>query len=463
MSLEDRITKLSLHEKGSDMVSSPSRPNDPNGKPYEIASKVEDFPVIPNPNIFNFANASNTKPPRKSSSRDLALPTLAECAAHLEFLETLFILRQKVLVSKELDDVFLIQPTRETKTGFQGDTKTLKDEKLWEKRQAKWPKFVGFAVVRFLAWREHFNSSMVEITRDNLPPLDILMVWHSFLLNPRLFFVNCSEEPLFSIKFPWEHIHSAIDNGEWQFSLQPAAAANYEEASGFSPDLFDEMVSWKDLEFQNRWGISQLELGGGRWKELSEGRCREYVNHFNHFDSKLAEDLRDAVIRQGSFVEKMNSFMWIRSPALEGTLRRGIARYLNFCKLLKMSKTTVVPTLDIDLIWHTHQCTATHYGQAMKVLAGKFVNHDDTIEKPQLGDGFAETRRLYRVYFGQEYRACGCWDCQALLTELEGALERGEEDLDMDMIAAKYNSPVLYPYLHNVLDTGTRKLQYAMS
>ncbi|KAM0260837.1 hypothetical protein ACHAPA_010052 [Fusarium lateritium] len=445
MSLEDSIIKLSLHEKGNDMVSSPSLPNDPNGKPYELASKPADFPVIPNLNIFNFANVPNTKPSRKSSPPDLALPTLAECAAHLEFLETLFVLRQKVLVSKDLDDAFFIQPDREAKTGFQGDTKTLKDDELWEKRQVKWPKFVGFAAVRFLAWRERFNKSTeVEITRDNLPPLDILMVWHSFLLNPRLFCVNCSDEPLFSVKFPWKHIHSAIDNGEWKFSLQPAAAANYEEASGFSPDLFDDMISWKDLKFQSRWGISQLELGGGRWKELSDGRCEEYVNHFNRFDSKLAEELRDAVIRQGSFVDKMNSFMWIRSPALEGTLQRGIARYLNFCKLLKMSKTTVVPTLDIDLIWHTHQCTAKHYGQGMKVLAGKFVNHDDTIEKPQLGDGFAETRRLYRVYFGQEYCACGCWDCQALSTELEGAFERGEGDVDMDRIAAKVKEDVFY-------------------
>ncbi|KAM0226632.1 hypothetical protein ACHAP5_012382, partial [Fusarium lateritium] len=145
MSLEDRINKLSLHEKGNDMVSSPSLPNDPNGKPYEIASKPADFPIIPNPNIFNFANIPNTKPSRKANSTDLALPTLAECAAHLEFLETLFVLRQKVLVSKDLDDAFFIQPDREAKTGFQGDTKTLKDDKLWEKRQVKWPKFVGFA------------------------------------------------------------------------------------------------------------------------------------------------------------------------------------------------------------------------------------------------------------------------------------------------------------------------------
>ncbi|ENH63158.1 hypothetical protein FOC1_g10009049 [Fusarium oxysporum f. sp. cubense race 1] len=226
------------------------------------------------------------------------------------------------------------------------------------------------------------------------------MVWHSFLLNPRLFSNTCSGEPLFSVKFPWKHIHDAIDNAEWAFTLPPAAAANYEEAS-------------------------------------------EYSQLFRDCDSELAKQLRDAVIRQASFVDKMNSFMWIRSPALEGTIRRAITRYLNFCKLLKMSKTTVVPTLDIDLVWHTHQCTAKHYGQAMKLLTGKFVNHDDTIEKPQLGDGFGETRRLYRVYFGQEYRACGCWDCQALFTELERAIEDGQ-DVDMDKITAKVKEDVFY-------------------
>ncbi|KAM0342621.1 hypothetical protein ACHAPU_009350 [Fusarium lateritium] len=443
MALEDRIIKLSLHDKGKDMVSGTSRPNDPNGNPYELALKHEDFPDIPSREIFIFAKVHNSKH-RKSNTPDLALPTLSECATHLEFLETLFILRQKVLVSKDLDEAFCIEPVRETKTGYQGDTKTLKDDNLWEKRQAKWPKFLGFAVVRFLAWREHLNMSRaVDITPDNLPPLDVLMVWHSFLLNPRLFRTNCAEEPLFRVRFPWKYIHDATNNGEWTFKLQPAAAANYEETSSFSPDLFDEMVLWKSLKFNNRWNVSQLELGGGRGKALDDNRCKQYFDHFDRFDSELAEQLRDAVVRQGSFVDKMNSFMWIRSPALEGTIRRGIARYLNFCKLLKMSKTTVVPTLDIDLVWHTHQCTASNYGKAMTVLAGRFINHDDTIEKPQLGDGFGETRRLYRVYFGQEYRVCGCWDCQALLTELEGVFESGE-DVDMDKIAEKVKDDVFY-------------------
>ncbi|KAF4440621.1 hypothetical protein F53441_12242 [Fusarium austroafricanum] len=443
MALEHRFTKLSLHEQGKDMVLGKSRPKDSNGKDYKLARDGLDFPIIPSPNIFNFPTTSNTKSQRKNIP-DLALPIQAECAAHLEFLETLYVLRQKILVSTDLDEVMNTGPKREEKTGAKGDTKVFKDEGLWERRQKKWPKFVEFATVRFLKWREQFNLTQTEITEDNLPPLDILMVWHSFLLNPKLFRQTCSEEPLFSVKFPWKHIHDSINNFEWSFILPPTAAANYEESSGLAPNLFDDMISWKISLSHSLWSISRLGLSDTGTKTfIEESPGKEYVQLFKDFDSSLARQLRDAVIRQASFVDKMNSFMWIRSPALEGTIRRGISRYLDFCRLLKMSKTTVVPTLDIDLVWHTHQCTAKHYGQAMKVLAGKFVNHDDTIEKPELGDGFEETRRLYRVYFGQEYRVCGCWDCQALLTEIERAMEGGG-DVDMDKIAEKVKEDVFY-------------------
>ncbi|KAH6993149.1 hypothetical protein EDB82DRAFT_167901 [Fusarium venenatum] len=445
MALEDRFTRLSLHQRGKDMVSGPDRPNDPTGKPYELAYKAVDAPIIPNSTIFNFENMPNGNSATNPKTPNLALPNEAECATHLEFLETLFVLRQNILVSKDLDEVMQTEPRREEKTGAQGVTKTFKDENLWERRQIKWPLYVEFATIRFLAWRQEFNKSTVtEITRHNLPPLDILMVWHSFLLNPKLFYKTCSEEPLFSIKFPWKHVHEAIDNNEWRFILNPIAASRYGSSHGFVPDLYNDMVSWKTLSNATRQGVPRMRIKRLLYPpKVYESPCKEYADLFETFGSTLAEQLRDAVLRQASFVDKMNSYMWIRSPALDGTIRRGISRYLNFCKLIKMSKNTVVPTLDIDLVWHTHQCTAKYYGQATKVLAGKFVNHDDTIEKPQLGDGFAETRSLYRVHFGQEYRACGCWDCQALLTELEGVLERGEEP-DIDVIVARVKEDVFF-------------------
>ena len=68
-------------------------------------------------------------------------------------------------------------------------------------------------------------------------------------------------------------------------------------------------------------------------------------------DKSTAIGLRDAVIRQSKFVDKMHDYLWIRSSALDGTLRRAIDRYDKFLKLYKLYPTTMfVPALDIELV-----------------------------------------------------------------------------------------------------------------
>jgi hypothetical protein len=152
-------------------------------------------------------------------------------------------------------------------------------------------------------------------------------------------------------------------------------------------------------------------------------------------DRAFAIQLRDAVLRQASFVDKMHSHLWIRSPALAGTLRRGIARYDKFLGLLqRYPGALIVPTLDIDLVWHTHQCQALGYATATHEHVGRFVNHDDTIAKNRLGDGFAESSKCFRIQYGAEYKVCGCWDCEMLLDSVEG-LAGAPEEVDMAEVA----------------------------
>ncbi|KAM5353714.1 hypothetical protein ACJ41O_000364 [Fusarium nematophilum] len=428
------------------MVVATTRPDYADGKPYQLAYNPADRPIIPDPSIFNFDGPDNNQ--RAGNSSDVPLPRIAECAAHLELLETLYVLRQHILVSEDFDTAAGIRPIREIKTGYHGDTKTLKDPTFWERRQAKWTKFVEFAVVRFLAWQEEINKNDdMSITEDNLPPLDVIMVWHSFLLNPLLFRHHCLEQKLFSLELPWRHIHASVDNEDWTFKLGPNAETRYEDTFGVSSDLFKQFEIWgasSNALFPKILELAKLALEIPSAQETTfDAASIKYSQLFNTFRSDLATQLRDAVIRQTSFIDKMNAHMWIRSPALEGTIRRGIDRYLKFCKLFRHSEShTMVPTLDIDLVWHTHQCTARYYGRGMRELAGRFVNHDDTIAKGKLGDGFEETRRLFRMHFGQEYRVCGCWDCQALLTELEGV--DGGEELDVQGIAERVKEQVCY-------------------
>lgn len=155
----------------------------------------------------------------------------------------------------------------------------------------------------------------------------------------------------------------------------------------------------------------------------------------------VGEDLKQAVLRQASFVDKMWEKLWISSPALDGTVRRASHRYNNFLRLYKLYPTTMfVPTLDIDLVWHTHQCSPSKYYVTTQGLAGKFINHDDSIIQAKLDTGFEETKNLYRIRFGKEYQICGCWDCEML----QSAIEKAGKHANLGQIAQRVGADVAY-------------------
>jgi hypothetical protein len=133
------------------------------------------------------------------------------------------------------------------------------------------------------------------------------------------------------------------------------------------------------------------------------------------------------VQRQAAFVDKMHQHLWLRSPGFQGTLRRAMKRYENFVQLFKeYPRQVLVPTLDIDLCWHTHQCSASLYKVAMLERAGRFINHDDKYGKNSLDEGMEKTAGYFLERFGEQYQRCLCWECEATMSVIEDADERGE-------------------------------------
>lgn len=168
------------------------------------------------------------------------------------------------------------------------------------------------------------------------------------------------------------------------------------------------------------------------------GICRVAVRK-----DKTIEDLVDAVKRQSSFVDKMERQLWIRSPAVEGTLSRGIIRYERFLKMFKLyPRAMLVPTLDIDLVWHTHQCSPAQYGLATRHMVGRFIDHNDKLGTATLDPAFENTKALYRIRFADEYRLCTCWDCEALRSTI--ADENSDKQFDVVSVARRAHSTVAY-------------------
>jgi hypothetical protein len=86
---------------------------------------------------------------------------------------------------------------------------------------------------------------------------------------------------------------------------------------------------------------------------------------------------------------------------------RGIARYKMFLHLLYLYPNgTIVPTQEIDQVWHQHILDTRKYAQDCQWLFGYFVHHypyfgmGSDADRQALETAFAGTRRLFAEYFG---------------------------------------------------------------
>ncbi|KIN07111.1 hypothetical protein OIDMADRAFT_139763 [Oidiodendron maius Zn] len=416
---------------------------------YGTATRSKANPKIPDPGLFDFK-------PEASENDNTRLPSVAECAAHLELLEAFHHIYLKVSSSTALDNVLGIKPKKRTvyrkkylgyRRGHSREEVKLRDTTFQERRKAKWPLYLTLAATRFLAWAEVAEKELEGLipSKDSslhLPPIDVLMVWHSLLLNPRWFrsFEGRPLKNLYAAPFPWKEIHKAIDADKMNFpyNLPTEAIVWFLEKTGLEPNLFEALIakgnkSTKVQQLLERHGAS------GHHNTSQQGLAVEDIDavlrapgNLDRLEIRFLKCCRDAISknstgiklveavqRQASFVEKMDKQLWIRSPAIEGTLSRAIDRYSKFLKLFKLyPNTMLVPTLDIDLVWHTHQCSPSRYEAGTVMMAGRLIDHDDKIGAGILNSGFTRTKDLYRIRFGQEYQVCNCWDCEALLSAI---------------------------------------------
>jgi len=111
-------------------------------------------------------------------------------------------------------------------------------------------------------------------------------------------------------------------------------------------------------------------------------------------------DLVRAVLRQLQFAKKMPLSTWNK----DDILNEAIIRYYKFLNLMKLYPGKLfVPTLDVDLVWHAHQLNPSDYHKFTLTNVGNFIDHNDNIEKPSLGNGFIETAQLWKQNYNEGY------------------------------------------------------------
>ncbi|THG99278.1 hypothetical protein EW026_g3040 [Hermanssonia centrifuga] len=135
----------------------------------------------------------------------------------------------------------------------------------------------------------------------------------------------------------------------------------------------------------------------------NQRRVRRMLSAYTD-DRPFSIDLVGAVIRQCSFVDKMHLFGWTEPGYFddkedEAVLIHAITRYHAFLDLMSSSVTSFfVPTLDIDLAWHTHQMMAETYQNNCAQYCKRYIDHDDKVEENHLATSFDITCRAWEVH-----------------------------------------------------------------
>ncbi|KAL3455716.1 hypothetical protein BJX64DRAFT_271808 [Aspergillus heterothallicus] len=460
MALASPSNLLSLHAEGARVTRNLAFAK---SNRYKYGAGAKAIP-IPHPGLFT--GLSEDKPGPK------ALPTVAECAVHLEMLQAFHTLRQEVIHSKALDRVFNILPevrtvyrkqwsaTRpQTNRKYTIESRTIKDSSFASRRNKKWTYFLQIAAERFHQWIRVVNKSLGDHLEQGaelpryllLPPLDVLMFWHAYLLNCDDFKAYCSVQKLDhvqSIVFPWADIHDAINHDTWSYRLPTEQTAWLRKSGNIDGNLIDALSNTTHGSTDDRTNLVGQLLRKFD-KTLKKARIETYHEPFFQTISKArARKAQNTALianveRQVIFVDKMHGHRWIRSPAVEGTLRRAVDRYDKFLHLFRLYPDNfLVPTLDVDLVWHTHQCSAENYREFVTERVGKFINHDDKIGRGTLDNGFTSAEEWYRLTYGEQYQVCLCWSCEAILSAVE--------TLDDDALASHEITPPLSEMSRNI-------------
>ncbi|KAI1880428.1 hypothetical protein JX265_002049 [Neoarthrinium moseri] len=198
-----------------------------------------------------------------SSAWPEAHPTVDTCLVHLKLLRAFEQLKSKIGYTDGLWEIW--------------DSRALGNvEVLAKLREKRWALYVARAVDRYQAWWKSFVPDMLtekdilkrspegnpsryaqfaaahepmRWTKDILPPPDVLLVWHTHMLNPRIYLEDCLRVgygSLWSTGLPWNVIDGII-NRNFEFTSSNERVSNWVHRTETQWDNMQDVMS-KDIK-----------------------------------------------------------------------------------------------------------------------------------------------------------------------------------------------------------------------
>jgi hypothetical protein len=223
----------------------------------------------------------------------------------------------------------------------------------------------------------------------------------------------------------WKRVYHTVNNlllcglGQRILDQPRLGGKGFNESISSIRDMIAETIS-----DNHNYMRTVRESATHRMNRLESIGFRKMMSRYWENSSPFALDLVGAVVRQGGFIEKMHNIDWLHSPALPATMTRLILKYERFVAIMEDQANMAVPTLDVDLAWHTHQLNPPSYLQYVVKKTRQFIDHDDKVTETVLNDAFAWTSKTYEKKYGGKYSECTCWYCESIREQNTSAASR---------------------------------------
>ncbi|CAD5117391.1 DgyrCDS6165 [Dimorphilus gyrociliatus] len=204
-----------------------------------------------------------------------------------------------------------------------------------------------------------------------IPPLDVYWVWHIHFLSGQQYFDDCEV----IARCPIDHWYP---NGlEEEYNCRELARMRWEK-------MFREPF--------------EINHKNGMWEKFPK----------RSFESKLKYDIAEAVNHQKHFYYQVSLKHYWDSEFLYNACMR----YKNYIHLLaKNSDKTLLPPIDVVLVWRAHMCTTQDYEEDFKdvleTLPSIPINSYFQRNLPEAVEAEKVTRELMKEEFNKEYSVRG--------------------------------------------------------
>ncbi|KAI3004311.1 hypothetical protein CBS147346_4997 [Aspergillus niger] len=190
-------------------------------------------------------DTSIMSPSELSHVAEETVPSVAQAAAHLLLMEVMWAWKQKA-TSGETATKLLALLSAGSVSLQSGNTNV---------SSLLLAGLMELSVPRFYTWWHAVHQKLsktipeegfLELPADLLPPIDVMIIWHAYMLQPVMYADDCSRldvPHMRRILFPWQALANAIDIKTTRYCIPPAAREFFEKTSGQSADLLEELCN----------------------------------------------------------------------------------------------------------------------------------------------------------------------------------------------------------------------------